>query len=147
MAELPILLFFHSHNNRPVLEITGCEMKLLIVEDNFQMRRLIKSIVEDIAESISECEDGNEALSAYSQFQPDWVLMDIKMAKVDGITATREIRKAFPGAKVVIITNFDDAKFRLAAREAGASYYVSKENLTDVRAVLLQQGTARISAL
>ena len=122
-------------------------MKVMIVEDNFQMRRLVRNLVEDIAESITECEDGNEALSVYEQFQPDWVLMDIKMEGADGITATREIRTAFPDAKIVIVTNYDDAKFQDAAREAGATYYVPKERLTELRAILLQQGSARISAL
>ncbi|MCI0487594.1 MAG: response regulator, partial [Blastocatellia bacterium] len=78
---------------------------------------------------------------------PDWVLMDIMMERVDGITATREIRRAFPDARIVIVTNFDDAKFRDAAREAGAGYYVPKENLMAVRAVLLQKDAARNSAL
>lgn len=122
-------------------------MKLLIVEDNFQMRRLIRSLVEDIAESIAECEDGSEALSAYRRVRPDWVLMDIKMNKVDGITAAREIRKTFPQAKIVMVTNFDDAKFRDAAREAGAAYYVPKERLATVRTILLEQDAARNSAL
>lgn len=122
-------------------------MKLLIVDDNFQMRRLIRSLVEDIAEIITECEDGGDALSVYGQFRPDWVLMDIMMDRVDGITATREIRKAFPAANIVMVTNFDDAKFRDAARQAGAGYYVAKENLTAVRAILLQQDAARNSAL
>ena len=76
-------------------------MKLLIVEDSFQMRRLIRSLVEDIAESITEREDGADALSAYRQSQPDWVLMDIMMERADGITAAREIRNAFPEARII----------------------------------------------
>ncbi len=122
-------------------------MKLMIVEDNFHMRRLIRGLVKDIAESITECVDGEDALSAYSRFQPDWVLMDIRMERVDGLTATRDIRDAFPEAKIVIVTNYDDAKFREKAKESGASYYVAKESLMEIRAILLQKDAAGNLAL
>ncbi|MEW6125895.1 MAG: response regulator transcription factor [Acidobacteriota bacterium] len=110
-------------------------MMLLIVEDNANMRRVIRSIVKDLAE-IRECEDGARALAAYRQHQPDWVLMDIKMAAVGGIQATREIKAAFPEARIIMVTNYDDAELREAARLAGASRYVLKENLLEIRDIL-----------
>ena len=122
-------------------------MKLLIVEDNYQMRRLIKNLVQDVATSIVECADGREAIASYRESQPDWVLMDIVMPGVDGLTATREIREMYPEAKIVIVTNYNDARFRNAASEAGASYYVPKEDLQALRAILLKQEAARSRAL
>ncbi|MCM3871437.1 MAG: response regulator, partial [Pyrinomonadaceae bacterium] len=62
-------------------------MKLLIVEDNEQMRRTIKSFMDDIAEAVFECADGADALAAYELRRPDWVLMDIEMKRMDGISA------------------------------------------------------------
>ncbi len=56
-------------------------MNLLIVEDNAKMRRMIKSIVADLADEIAECDDGGEALSLYSQYNPDFVLMDSPYAE------------------------------------------------------------------
>ena len=111
-------------------------MNLLIVEDNPKMRRMIKSIVADLADRIDECEDGGEAFELYSQHQPDWVLMDIHLKETSGIDATKQITSIFHEAKIVIVTNYDDAHFRESARAAGAVDYVLKENLPDVRRIL-----------
>ena len=109
---------------------------MLIVEDNLKMRRMIKSIVADLADRIDECDDGSQALAFYSANPPDWVLMDIHLKEINGIAATREILSVFHEAKIIIVTNYDDAHFRQSAREAGAVDYVLKENLLDVRRIL-----------
>ena len=114
-------------------------MNLLVVEDNENVRRLIRRLVADLAEEIYECGDGAGALEAYSRCHPDWVLMDIMMEKVDGLAATREIRAAFPAARIIIVTNHDGDGLRDAARAAGACKYVLKENLIEVRRVLGDQ--------
>ena len=111
-------------------------MKLLIVEDNAEMRRLITGLVRDIAETINECSDGSQALAAYIEDQPDWVVMDIRMDLLDGITATRKLIETFPEAQIVIISDFDDAKLRAAASAAGACAYVMKEDLFVLRRIL-----------
>jgi len=111
-------------------------MKLLIVEDNPTIRRLIRSIVTDLAEEIRECADGSEALTAYKELRPDWVLMDIKMKEVDGLAAARRIRSAYPDARIVMVTNYDEADLREAARAAGARAYVVKEDLFALREIL-----------
>lgn len=112
-------------------------MNLLIVEDNLKMRRMIISIVADLADLIFECEDGSKAFALYSENNPDWVLMDIHLKEqTNGIAATREITSVFYEAKIIIVTNYDDAHFRESAREAGAVDYVLKENLLDVRRIL-----------
>jgi CheY-like chemotaxis protein len=108
-------------------------MKLLIVEDNVPMRELMKRWVGDLADQISECDDGDQVLAAYAAERPDWVLMDIEMKRINGIAATRQLLAAFPEARVVIVTNYGDEVLRQAAREAGARGYVLKENLIEVR--------------
>lgn len=113
------------------------------MEDNFQMRRLIRSVVADLADSISECGDGSEALAAYAAQQPDWVLMDIEMKTLDGITATRLLKSEFPAARIVILTEYDQADWRDEAERAGAFDYVLKENLFDVRRILTGQARRR----
>jgi CheY-like chemotaxis protein len=118
-------------------------MRLLIVEDNFQMRRLIRSVVADLAESVSECGDGSEALEAYAAQRPDWVLMDIEMKTLDGISATRLLKSEFPAARIVILTEYDQADWRDEARRAGAVDYVLKENLFDVRRILTGQSSPK----
>jgi len=114
-------------------------MKLLIVEDNAGMRRLIKSVVAGIADEIIECEDGGEALEAYTDFLPDWVLMDIKMAKVDGLVATRNIITDFPDAKICIVTDYGDQIIIKAAYTAGAKGYILKEDLLSLPTILLNK--------
>ena len=111
-------------------------MRLLIVEDNHQMRRLMKRIVSDLAETIYESSDGSKAFEAYAAHQPDWVLMDIEMKGLDGISATQRIKSAFPAARVVIVSEYDNADWREEARRAGACEYVLKENLFEVRRIL-----------
>lgn len=111
-------------------------MNILIVEDSLIMRRMIRSLVTPFAKEVFECEDGNEAFSAYQAHQPDWVLMDIRLKESDGIKVTREICTSDPRARVVIVTNFDDVSLRKAAREAGACGYVMKENLLELRGIL-----------
>lgn len=110
--------------------------RLLIVEDNEPMRGLISSIVGDMFEDITECCDGSEALGAYAQCQPDWVLMDIRMPGLDGIAATTRIKGAFPEARVVMVTDYDNSRLREAARNAGACAYVLKEDLLDLRHII-----------
>jgi DNA-binding NarL/FixJ family response regulator len=114
-------------------------MKLLIVEDNEQMRRTIRSFMVDIADVVFECTDGADALAAYELRRPDWVLMDIEMKRMDGISATRQIMSSFPCARVMIVTDYDDPDLREAAHRAGACEYVVKENLLELRRILLDK--------
>jgi len=115
------------------------KMKLLIVEDNLQMRQMIRAVVSDLAETIAECADGEEAVAAYAAqhlSSGDRVLMDLQMPRVGGLEATRRIRADFPDANIIIVTQHDDPHWRTAATQAGAIGYVLKENLLDVRRML-----------
>jgi CheY-like chemotaxis protein len=114
-------------------------MKLLIVEDNPQMRRMIRAVVTDLAEAVTECGDGEEAVAAYAAQQftgADRVLMDLQMPGVGGLEATRRIRRDFPDANIIIVTQYDDPHWRAAATQAGACGYVLKENLLELRQML-----------
>ena len=111
-------------------------MTILIVDDSAPMRRTLKAFVGELAEGVHECGDGREALAAYEQHRPDWVLMDIKMKEMDGLSATREIKSSYPEARIVMITDYDGDEFREAARAAGACAHVVKENLLEVRRIL-----------
>ena len=115
-------------------------MKLLIVEDNAQMRQELATFLGDLAEEIVHCADGAEALEAYTFHKPDWVLMDIVMKEVDGLKATRQIKTSWPSARIVIVTSYDDQELKDAASMAGAFAYVLKENLSDLREILSNAG-------
>jgi CheY-like chemotaxis protein len=108
------------------------KMKLLIVEDNKRMREMLKENFKDMFSEIIECEDGSEALAAYRDNLPNWVFMDIRMKKMDGIKATKKITECFPDAKILIVTGIDDNEIRKEAAICGATDYVLKENLEEI---------------
>lgn len=114
-------------------------MTIMIVDDSRKMREMIKKILynqlADI-EDVFECGDGLEAIHAYDMNKPDWVLMDVEMKPMDGLSATAKIMQAHPDAKVVIVTQYNEPEFREAANNAGAYAYVFKENLTDVPKII-----------
>ena len=111
-------------------------MCVMVVDDSPEMRRVVGRTLAGVATEIVECGDGAEALTVYARSRPDWVLMDVEMAGVDGITATSQIVEAFPDARVVILTAHGAEPLRAAAREAGACAYVLKENLLELRRLL-----------
>ena len=97
---------------------------------------MIKDYVLTDDDDFRECQDGAEALSAYAEFQPDWVLMDWDMKEVDGLTATKVILDRFPNAKILMVTNYDEPDLRQTAKEAGVFGYVKKENLLELKQIL-----------
>lgn len=112
-------------------------IKLLIVDDNPAVRRMIRRFVADLADEITEIDDGAGALAAYTSFLPDWVLMDIEMKQVSGIAAAAAITAAFPDANILMVTSYGDDILREKAAGAGARGYVLKENLFDLRGLLM----------
>ncbi len=84
----------------------------------------------------SNVKTGADALAAYVEHSPDVVLMDVRMPRMDGLAATRQILHHSPQAKIVIVTDYDEDELRSAAREAGACAYALKHNLTELDAVL-----------
>ncbi len=107
-------------------------MKVLIVDDNPGIRRMLRRAIQEIAELIWDCSDGAQAQTSYVDLRPDVVLMDIRMPEVDGLEATRQILRVDPKARVVIVTDYDDEDLRRAAAEAGACGYSLKEELTNL---------------
>jgi two-component system, chemotaxis family, chemotaxis protein CheY len=108
----------------------------MIVDDNKQMRKFLKSYFASSETEIIECQNGLEAYEIYFSVNPDYVFMDIKMPVLDGIEATRKIISAFPSAKIIIVTEFDDNHIREEAKKAGVQDYVLKDNLSLLRPYL-----------
>ena len=109
---------------------------ILIADDNSQVRRMIRDLIEDIDPEIVECEDGGGAIAAYDLHRPDFVLMDIHMTPVDGLTATREILSLHPEAKIIAVTQSQDTSTREAARAIGMCAFVGKDDLMSLRSLL-----------
>jgi two-component system response regulator DegU len=107
-------------------------VKILIVEDNATVRRLIRRAIAQAAQEIYECADGVDSLEAYSEHRPDLVFMDVRMPRMDGLAATKKIKQVYPTARIVIVTDYDEQELRAAAFAAGAIGYALKDNLTDL---------------
>ncbi|MBK8150148.1 MAG: response regulator transcription factor [Acidobacteria bacterium] len=97
---------------------------------------MIRSLVEDLDGDIVECADGTEAISACVVHHPEWVLMDVSMRPMDGLTATRKIKRFLPETKIVIVTDHTDAKTRQAAIDAGANGFCGKQDLMPLRRLI-----------
>lgn len=114
----------------------GAHLRILVVDDNARVRRTIRDVVSDLASAVEECADGDQVVGRYEAFRPDWVLMDIRMPRMDGISATAALTSAHPGARVVIVSDFEQADLRDAAAKAGAVGYVAKRDLLVLRGLL-----------
>ena len=109
---------------------------ILIVDDNEGMRGAIRSMLHEIDSEFCECDDGSKALEMYRAHRPHWVLMDVRMREVDGISATKQIKSLFPGARIIIVTEYDDPYLRKEAKEAGAIAFVRKDDLSALHSYL-----------
>ncbi len=110
--------------------------KILIADDDERMRQVLRQVVAGLAQAVCEARDGGEAVNLYAAERPDYVLMDLRMKPVDGLRATAQIKARFPEARIIIVSQYDEAELRRAAREAGASGYLLKEDLAELPALL-----------
>ena len=107
------------------------KIKTLIVDDHAVLRdgvRALLSLHDDI-EVIGEASEGKEAIRKVQELMPDVVIMDIAMPGMDGLEATRRIRKKYPKIKVLVLTQHDNKEYILSVIKAGASGYVPKRAL------------------
>jgi CheY-like chemotaxis protein len=116
-------------------------MKVMIVDDNAEMRGLIRNVLEEVASEFVEYSDGKEAVAAFGAEQPDWALMDVAMGVMDGLTATKLIKSRFPTSQILVITHHDNPKLRERAQEVGASGFLLKEDLLELRTALTSNGS------
>jgi DNA-binding NarL/FixJ family response regulator len=119
-------------------------MRILIVDDHAGVRRLVRSVIADLATQIDECSNSADALMLFANHRPDWVLMDINMPGGDGLETTRVITAFWPRMRICIVTGYDLAELREAAFRAGACGYVLKEDLLSLRTIL--RGSAEAPA-
>jgi DNA-binding NarL/FixJ family response regulator len=106
------------------------QQRILIVDDNNVLREGLKSILLQfsVIDIVGEAADGVEALKSVERLLPDLVLMDISMPRMDGLAATREIKKKWPGTKILVLTVYRTPEYLMAASKAGADGYLSKDS-------------------
>jgi DNA-binding NarL/FixJ family response regulator len=101
---------------------------VLIVDDHAVVREGLRAFLElqDGIEVAGEAGDGEEALEQALALQPDVILMDLVMPKLDGVGAMRELRTRVPESRVIVLTSFLDDERLLPAIQAGAAGYLLK---------------------
>ena len=107
-------------------------VQVLIVDDHALFRRTVQFLIESRLEYrvCGEAGDGIEAVEKVRQLRPDLVLMDINMPRMNGLEATRIIRRDSPDCNIVILTQNDARVAREQARSIDASGFVAKSDLT-----------------
>nr|WP_216830410.1 response regulator transcription factor [Alkalihalobacterium elongatum] len=104
-------------------------IKIVIIDDHQLFREGVKRILamEDNFDVVAEGEDGEQALALVEEHQPDVILMDINMPKVNGMEATRELIQKYPDVKVLILSIHDDESYVTHVLKTGAAGYLLKE--------------------
>jgi len=108
----------------------------MIVDDNELMRKEIAKSVALQTDTVLECCDGESAVLIYSDFKPDWILMDIRMKGMNGITAAKRIKEIIPDINIAFVTGYDNYSYRQEAKSLSIEHYFIKTNLLDIRKVL-----------
>ncbi len=104
------------------------KIKILIVEDHMVARMGIAIVVENTPqfELLGQAQDGQEGVNLALKLNPDVILMDIGLPKIDGIEATRRIKEAGLNSSVLMFTSRDNNEDVFAALKAGADGYIMK---------------------
>jgi DNA-binding NarL/FixJ family response regulator len=118
-------------------------IRLLIVDDHPVVRDGLSNMFarDPEFEVLGEAADGSEAVRLACALQPDVILMDLRMPRVDGVEATRRLRERDPEVKVVVLTTYADDRSVLDALRAGALGYLTK----DAGAAEIQQALHRVA--
>lgn len=104
-------------------------IRILITDDHPVVREGMASLIQRQPDLtvVGEAGDGNEAFALYGQHRPDITLMDLRMPGMDGVAAITAIRDAFPDARIIVLTTFDEDEDIRRALHAGARGYLLKD--------------------
>ncbi|MGE0115790.1 MAG: response regulator [Steroidobacteraceae bacterium] len=111
-------------------------MKLLIVDDHADARAVIRSYLAPLADEIHECDSGTAAVVQCHTHPFDVMTLDLHLGAEDGASVLQFVRTYFPEIKVVVVTQFADAKLAERMLHLGAEACFSKSDLVGLRAYL-----------
>jgi DNA-binding NarL/FixJ family response regulator len=106
-------------------------VRVLIADDHRLFGEALEAVlaVDERIQVVGHAYDGQEAVELAQELGPDVTLMDISMPVLDGIEATRKIRRSTPGTRVVMLTGSNSRSDVNRARKAGAAAYLTKDRI------------------
>jgi two-component system response regulator NreC len=109
------------------------KIKLVVADDHKIFRQGITKLLEDESDLqvVGEAANGREAVKKTTELKPDVVLMDIAMANLNGLEATKQIKKVLPETKVIMLTMHKNEEYILQSFQAGASGFILKEGAVE----------------
>jgi DNA-binding NarL/FixJ family response regulator len=128
-------------SHEPIDILPTKQITVLLAEDQANFRKSLKILVEldgDI-EVVAEAKNGLEAIRLSASFHPEVIIMDIAMPLLNGLQATREIMKASPTTRVLILSAHPDPEYILQAIISGASGYLIKQSSAQVLAKAVRE--------
>ncbi len=110
------------------------QINILIVDDHPLFRQGLRDVMDtdNSLHVVGDAADGDIALESAEELQPDVILMDINLPRINGLQATRNIKLKFPDIQIIMITGYDDYEQAIHALRAGASGYCAKDITPDV---------------
>jgi len=108
-------------------------IRVMIVDDHTVVRSGLGAVLasSDSMELVGEAENGEEAIRLCERLQPDVVLMDLLMPKMDGVTASKIIHERWPQIRIIALTSFREKEYVEGALKAGATSYLLKNVSAD----------------
>jgi DNA-binding NarL/FixJ family response regulator len=121
---------------------------VLLVDDQERMREALRTLLTsfDDVQLVGEASDGEEAIQRVASCQPDIILLDIRMPRMNGIEAANVIRKSWKDTVIIGLCLIDDAYTTEAFLKAGALAVISKERLDDLHSTIQRACVKRMSA-
>jgi DNA-binding NarL/FixJ family response regulator len=116
-------------------------LRVVVVDDLPEITELMVDVLELMGriDVVAVAHDGLEAIAAVQAYDPDLVIMDVNMPRMNGLNATLSIREMDSVAKILIMSSEDGPDTRVAALDAGADAFVSKDNIVQNCRIQLRQ--------
>jgi two-component system, NarL family, response regulator NreC len=115
-------------------------IRIVLADDHVLVRQGLKSLLErEGFQVVAEASDGQEALRHVESLQPDIAVMDISMPTLNGLNAAREVRRASPKTKTILLTQHDESQYIREALEAGVKGYVLKNQVASDLLLAIRQ--------
>ncbi len=107
------------------------KLRILVVDDQVRARRSVQALlaIRHLVGEIQEASNGREAVDRLQEFQPDIVLMDVRMPEMDGLEATRRIKARWKAVQVILLSMYPE--YEQEAQAAGADAFFCKADSPD----------------